>query len=139
MLSGSDKMSLAARVVTSSKYVQCGEMEESSEHAFFYCPVVRLLCASLLKATQFACCTDNSLPSMAVLFVATRAHCRTGERTVFASRDENGDIDDQDERNSRDVVSSHHLVASVKHQLKAKIKVERERLYSEDLLKRGWL
>lgn len=58
---------------------------------------------------------------------------------MFASRDENGDIDDQDERNSRDVVSSHHLVASVKHQLKAKIKVERERLYSEDLLKRGWL
>lgn len=104
---------------------------------YFYCPVVRLLCSSFLKDTQFACYIDNSLPSIAVLFVSTRARCPTGESTVFASRDENGDRDDQDERSSRGVVSSHHLVASVTHQLKAK--VERERLYSENLLKGGWL
>lgn len=73
MRSGSDKMSFGVRLIASPKCVQREGMEESSEHAFFYCLVVRPLCASLLKATQFACCTDNSLPSMPVLFVATWA------------------------------------------------------------------
>lgn len=98
MRSGSDKMSFGVRLIASPKCVQREGMEESSEHAFFYCLVVRPLCASLLKATQFACCTDNSLPSMPVLFVATWALVVGQEKVLFASRYENGDMDDQDEK-----------------------------------------
>lgn len=126
MRSGSDKMSFGVRLIASPKCVQREGMEESSEHAFFYCLVVRPLCASLLKATQFACCTDNSLPSMPVLFVATWALVVGQEKVLCLLAVMRMVIwTTRMKKFTGHCLSSNHLVASFKHQLKANIRVER--------------
>lgn len=99
-------------------------------------------CTSLLKATWSTCCTDIFLSWMPVLFVATCTCWQPGGSTMLLCLLAVMWIVIwtmiMNEVHRALPLSSHHLAAFFLHQLKFKIRVERERLSSKEFVE-SWM
>ena len=127
------KKLFTARLVISPECVRCGDLEESIEHAFFHCPVVRPLCKLLagymvhilngrffVQKASSVC--SNVVPSLnrpehyvfLSLFGVLRVVIWTTQQKEF---------------HEGESFSSLTLLAFYKHQIKVKIPSEKKTLF----------
>lgn len=83
----------------------CGGTGESTEHIFFHCLVVQPLCE--LDEHHIFCILQGRFFTLDVSFVCSNVHGQEAAlcSSVFASCDENGDINDEGERCTWGIVS----------------------------------
>ena len=140
MPSGSARDCLPRNLSISPECARYGALEESTEHAFFHCPVVGPLCKFLdgfmvrILGEKFFVLEASSVCSNVVPKLNRQEHyvflCLLGimHVVIWTTR--------QQELRDGKYFSSQTLVSFYKHQMKVKIRSERRRLSSLEFGKR---
>ena len=134
------KKSFSAQQAISPECGRCGDLEESIDHAFFHCPVVRPLCKLLegymvrMLNGKFFVLEASSVCSNVVPRLNRQKHyvflCLLGIMRVVIWTTRKKELYEYES------FSSQTLVSFFKHQIKVKIRSKRKRLSSLEFGKR---
>ena len=134
------KKLFSAQQAISPECGRCSDLEESIDHAFFQCPVVRPLCKLLegymvrILNGKFFVLEDSSVFSNMVLRLNRQKHyvflCLLGIMRIMIWTTRKKELYEDES------FSSQILVSFFKHQIKVKIRSERKRLSSLEFGKR---